>query len=186
MKRKIEITSNGLPLSAFIEQNDKLLSALAVFSGLVAFSKEFTPSWLGAAIAFCFLGGLVLVAWELRGKFPQQVTWSLFLFRYVILWGMGGITIYWLYTYRIFWDITLWIPLTIIIYLLVTSTLLEMVLAFRFTRIVFGFGVEKRNGWQQFALLVAIMIIAAYSLTSGISLSVGTNVMLDLAKQIWH
>lgn len=186
MRKKIEISSNGLTLSSFIEQNDKLLSALAVFSGLVAFSKEFTPQWLGASIAFFFLGGLVLVAWELRGKFPQQVTWSLFLFRYVILWGMGGIIIYWLYTYRIFWDITLWIPLTIIIYLLVSSTLLEIVLAFRFTRMIFGFGVEKRNRWQQLALLAAVVVIGAYSLASGVSLSVGTNVMLDLAKQIWH
>src|SRR5690349_4883314 len=119
MRRKVEITSQGQTLSNFIGQHDKLLSAMAVLSGLVAFSKEFTPEWLGATIAFFFIGGLVLVAWELKGRFPQQMTWDLFLFRYVILWGMGGIITYWLYAYRIFWDIALWAPLTVIVFLLV-------------------------------------------------------------------
>lgn len=71
-RKKVELSSQGMALGIFIEQNDKLLSALAVFSGLVAFSKEFQPEWLGAAIAFIFIAGLVLVAWELRGRFPEE------------------------------------------------------------------------------------------------------------------
>lgn len=175
-----------MALGIFIEQNDKLLSALAVFSGLVAFSKEFQPEWLGAAIAFIFIAGLVLVAWELRGRFPEKMAWPLYLFRYVILWGLGGILIYWVYTYRIFWDMALWLPMIVISWWLAWSTLREVALTFKFTRWIFGFDTEKRNRWQAFALITANIVIGGYAFLSGGWLSVGTNIAFDIAKQIWH
>jgi len=99
-------------LEEFIKESHILLSALAVFATLTALLSKLSISWLSTFLSFLSIGGLILIWLEIRSKIPKEnISIRLLLFRYVLLWGLGGIGAYWLLVFRDIWKVSLFIPL---------------------------------------------------------------------------
>ena len=103
-----------LTLSQFIGENDKLLAALGIFSGLVVISQglEKTIRYVPSFLAFLFVG-LTVVTWmELNARFPKgkkvnAVTLYLYIFRMLLEFALAGIVLYWLVWFYDTWPIIL-------------------------------------------------------------------------------
>ena len=115
MRKNVQIDDiQGITLDGFIKNNEPILSALAVISALIVFSKDLTPSFAAGVVSFLLVGGIVLLWLEMWNKFPELVHWRLFIFRYILLWTLIAILFSWLYEYRAFWDMFLFFPLWVI------------------------------------------------------------------------
>ena len=182
MRKNVQINYQGVSLEGFIKDNEALLTALAVISALIVFSKDLKPTFAGGAVSFLLVGGIVLLWHEMWQKFPEQVTWRLFTFRYVLLWILIGIIFCWLYEYRAVWDIALFIPVTIGVYWFQTDTISQIVNIIPFTRKFFGVGAEKKTPLQKWMRGIAILIGIFVAFYFGVWFSFGANTFLDILK----
>jgi hypothetical protein len=115
-------------------------------------------------------------------RFPELVTWRLFLFRYILLWSLEAIIFCWLYEYRAFWDMALFIPATFIAYYFVTDTIGQMMSIIPLTRKFFGIGSEQKTKKQKIMRGVAIVLAIFLAFYMGVWFSFGANMMLDILK----
>jgi hypothetical protein len=99
-------------LKQFIIDNHILLSALAVFATLSALLSKLSISWLSTFLSFVSIAGLILIWLEVQSQLPKErLSLKLLLFRYVMIWGLGGLILYWLLAFRDIWKVSLFIPL---------------------------------------------------------------------------
>jgi len=182
MSRNIQINEAGVSLESFIKDNEALLSALAVIAALFVFSKDLSPSYAAGTILFFLTGGIVLLWLEIWFKFPEQVTWRLFLFRYVMLWSVIGIIYCWLYQYRAFWDIALFIPMTIIAYWFEADLVHQVLGIFPATRKFFGIGNRQKTKMQRWIIGISVLVGLFLAFYFGVMISTGTNLFLDILK----
>lgn len=99
-------------LKQFIIENHILLSALAVFATLSALLSKLSISWLSTLLSFISIAGLILIWLEIQSQLPKEkISLKLLLFRYVMIWGLGGLILYWLLAFRDIWKVSLFVPL---------------------------------------------------------------------------
>jgi hypothetical protein len=185
MRKTPELDRDGMSLEDFLVSNQVSLACMAVFAALLAFSGDLKPALLGGALSFILIGGLVLIWFEVWYKLPQKLGLRLFLFRYILLWGIAIILLYWVYEYRLIWDMALFVPYTIIAMGLIVSSVIPPIRSLWITRRIFGIDSAKKNGWQKFARGISIIALAGVSLFLGIYFSFGTNVVLDAIRQAY-
>ena len=175
-----ELAHDGSKLEHFLKDSQVLLASLAVLAALLAFANNLKPTWIGETMSFFLVGGLILIWLEIWSKLPPKMHWRLFLFRYVLLWGVALVVFYWIYEYRLFWDIFLFVPTTIVVMALIASNVLPVVRSFRVTHTIFGIGEAQKNYWQK--LIRGLFIIGWFfvSFYIGVYISIGTNLFMDL------
>ena len=133
-------------LKEFIEANHILLSTLAVFATITAFITKLSIEWLATTLSFIFIIGMVIVWHEIHSHFPVKMSFKLWLFRYVLLFGFSGLALYSLLEFRQAWNILLFIPLSMLFMYVIIFTLKPLL---RFNFIVKFLGVGKQKNFGQ-------------------------------------
>ncbi len=185
MSKNVQIDNiTGKTLKEFIRNNEVLLSSIAVVATLIFFSRDLTPHFIAELISFLLIGGMILLWLEIWSKFPEQVQWRLFLFRYVLLWSVAGVIFSWVYEYRTFWDMFLFIPISIIIYITNSSSITQTLGVFSLTRNFFGIGIDnkEKTSLQKWIKGIAIMFGIFLAFFLGVWFSYGINAIFDIAK----
>ncbi len=185
MSKNIQINNKtGKTLEEFITNNEVLLSSTAVMATLIFFSRDLSPHFIAELISFLLVGGIILLWLEIWFKFPEQVQWRLFLFRYVLLWSVAGVIFSWVYEYRAIWDMCLFIPVSIIFFAVSSSSITQTLSIFATTRNFFGIGIDNKEKTpsQKWMRRVAILLGLFLSFFMGVWFSYGINVILDITK----
>jgi len=185
---KKEITT----LDDFVKNNNHLLSAMAVLAALFAFVGKYPINWLNSILSFLFIGGIIIILYEINSKMPKEKERSLrlTLFQPVILVGMWTTIIYWLLLYRTFWNTFLWFPLWLVLIFSFHSTIKEFLETIKFIReririrfnlkISANFDLDKKilnSKIYKIIIIFTAFFIAAY-------FSIPLNMLLNIIKTI--
>jgi hypothetical protein len=104
-------------LGAFVEENHKLLSALAIFTALTVFARALPIRILGDLLSFLFLAATVILWFELQEHYPPQTSSAkLQLFESVVSAAVLVLIGCWLILYWAFWR-----PLLVVVIFLILS-----------------------------------------------------------------
>ncbi len=171
---------DGMTLKEFIEKNHILLSTVAVFATIVALLSNLPIRWMGTLLSFIFIAGIVIVWHEIQTQLPKKMGPKLFLFRYVLLWGLWGFIFYWLLEFREIWHVFLFVLLfAMFLYLILSS--LKPLTEWKFLIKVFGIG-QSKTKLQKFLRGIILFIIGYFSLYAASLFSVPLNLILDAIK----
>ncbi len=184
MRKDVQINKEGITLEEFIKNNEALLSSMAVFATIIFFSKDLSPHFIATILSFLIMGGLILISLEIWFKFPEQVTWRLFCFRYVLLWSIVGIIFSWVYEYRAIWNMFLFVPISIVFYLANSNSVVQTLGAFNITRNFFGINIDYKEKTRSQKIIRWFSILGGLLLSFfvGIWFSFGINIALDITK----
>lgn len=87
----------GLPLGAFLEENQRLITLLGVFSALTLFAGTVRPVEFGRFLSSIFLTLVVLIWLELWSRFPSKAGgWRLSLFESILSLAVLAMVGYWI------------------------------------------------------------------------------------------
>jgi len=112
-------------LQAFIEDNYRLLSALAIFTALTVFATSISLEGIRTALSFLFLTETILIWFELWASFPSKSgTTRLAFFEIILLFATLVVVFYWLVEFRAVWHHYLFVLISGIV-LWVISTLMK-------------------------------------------------------------
>jgi hypothetical protein len=109
-------------LGKFLEENQRLITVLGVFTALTVFTTNLPLKPIGYLLSFVFLA-LSLIVWiELLERFPRgEATWKLRVFESLLAYSFMGIFLYWLLAYRELWEKAMPFALAIIISIILTN-----------------------------------------------------------------
>lgn len=177
---------NGQSLESFIQGNNKLLSALGVFSALIVFSKDIEQSHilLSPFLLSILLAGLILVWLEIWQKLSGPLSFRLFLFRYVLLWGGALITLYWILESHYFVDVLIVIFSIPIVFATILNTVIPIIRQFPFTRKLFQIDQKKKTWAQKIFRGINYFIIFILSTYAAAIITTGGIAIIELAKKI--
>jgi hypothetical protein len=100
----------------FIEENQRLVTVLGVFTALTVFSSNVPLKPFGYVLSFLFMSLTVLLWLELWQKFPSESgSWRLTVFENILPFTVLAVIAYWLIQFRKIWHEFLFLPITIII-----------------------------------------------------------------------
>lgn len=171
----------GVTLSAYISDNEQLLSALAVFSALIVLSDGLLSNLFRYLLTFVFHVGLILVFFELYYKLPKKQSMRLFLFQYVLLWGTSGIIAYCIYKYRFISNVILFLPVALLVFGLSLGNILLIV---RKLRELYGINYAKKTIFHKIIRGFSVFILLMFSLFSSIYLSFGINLFFEILNHL--
>jgi len=143
-------------LSEFVENNNRLLSAVGLFTALTIFATSLEIEILGAFLSFLLLSATVILWMELLEKFPASApaTAKLTWFESTLSLAMLVVVFYWLLQFRGFWRSLLVIPIVLVLAALFSAVLKRFDV---FNR-AFSTKPGKKRGWRYF---VAFTVYAA-------------------------
>lgn len=180
MTFKLADPGKGVTLEAFIADNDKLLSALAVFSALVVLSDSLPSNFFRYVLTLIFLLGMILVWLELYFKLPKEQSMRLFLFQYILLWGATGIITYCIYKYRFISNIVLFLPTSLIVFGWALGSILPIIRKIKPLRRIFGIDDIKKALMHKIVRGFSLFILLIISLWCGLYLSFGINLFFEI------
>ena len=106
-KDEKEITvpkENRATLTKFIEDNEKLINVLGVFTAIKVFVGELRLQAYGYTLSFMFMTLTVILWLELWGKFPSESgDWKITWFENILFLTVLAILVYWLIDFRDIW-----------------------------------------------------------------------------------
>lgn len=182
MEARRSLNDKELSLAEFVNQNDKLLSALGVFFAIVAFSKV-TNNWALGIVTFASLCGSLLILYEVFTKLREKMAFTLVLFRYTLILLGIGITLYWISEFRHFWDAFLWVPTEITLLFYMYLSLLPIVRRFKLTRWLLGIDSYKKTLFHKIVRAGSLLIILIASIIYAVPISVVVNYIFDAIKK---
>jgi hypothetical protein len=95
---------NRVTLTKFIEDNEKLINVLGVFTAITVFVGELRLQAFGYALSFMFMTLTVLLWLELWSKFPSESgDWKITWFENILFLTVLAILVYWLIDFRDIW-----------------------------------------------------------------------------------
>jgi hypothetical protein len=163
-------------LRAFIEANQKQLSALGVLSAISALSRALPIRPLGDVISFCFLAATFALWFELQEQFPKRgASTKLIIFETGVSVGVSMYLFHWLLQDRFVWSMML-VLLLFFGFSVLTTRLLQRLDAFNR---LFGIRAKEKRGLRRivyYTLQIAIFL-AAFALAGAVG--VPTNRWLD-------
>ncbi|EKD86919.1 MAG: hypothetical protein ACD_37C00101G0005 [uncultured bacterium] len=180
----MSIDKDGMSLKEFINENHSLLSAMAIFATIAALLGNLPIRWMGIVLSFISIAGIVIIWHEIKSQLPEKMSPKLFIFRYILLWGLGALIFYWLLEFRDIWHVFLFVPLTILFMYVIISTI-QPIREWKIIRYVFGIGKEK-NRFQKALKILVIAVVAYSSLYLAALFSVPINVILDGIKNAFR
>jgi hypothetical protein len=166
-------------LSDFINENNKLISALSIFTALTAFSNSLPLKPYGYVLSFGFMFLTILLWLELWGKFPKNGAGRLFWFENCLVLVGVAVFLYWLIEFRSIWKYFLYTFLALIILSIIVIPIKRLDL---FNRVFHTKpGGKKFLRWA-FGILVTFI---ALSISWGLSLLISPfiNKLLDEIKE---
>lgn len=170
-----------LSLEEFIKDNDKLLSVIGIFTAVTALTAS-SSNVLLIFIAFLSIAGLLLVGYEIFRKLNKNLSPALWIFRYILLWSGIAFILYWLYEFRIIWDMILWLPLSLVIFIFIVWSGYPIIAKISWIKKIFGINITSKNWSQKMFSFILIGIIIYISFTTGLIMSHGTNTVLNFIK----
>lgn len=181
------IDKTGKSLRDFIDENQNLLSAMAVLVAIASFVTNLPIHWLGSTLLFLTIAGIVTVWVELYILFPKTGSMRLMIFKNVLSFGLIGFVFYWFLAFGTFWNIFSFVPLFAML-LYMSLTVLTQLVAFPIVRKIFG-KKGNRNVWQKI-LIVAYVCAVGYGILWLFAISVGAapgiNYLLQLIRISFH
>jgi hypothetical protein len=163
-------------LKEFIEANHILLSTLAVFATITAFITKLSIEWLAITLSFIFIIGMIIVWHEIHSHFPEKMSFKLWLFRYVLLFGFSCLALYSLLEFRQIWNMLLFIPLSILFMYVIISALKPLT---RFNIVIKILGIrQQKNIWQKIMRVICVIGIMIISLSFASIFSPFINLLL--------
>jgi len=169
-----------MTLKQFIDSNHNLLSALAIMAAVLAFISSMSIKWIGVALSFLLVGGMIFIWLELKQQMPEKKHWRLFLFHYVILWGLVAFILYWLLEYLVFWNEFIGVPIFFLVLFWFANTF-GVLRQFEWAKNLFGID-RKKNGWQKLLKVVYVGGILWISLMFTAMLAPVTAFILNVIK----
>lgn len=92
-------------LFAFVEENQKLLTVLGVFTALTVFAASLPLKPLGSILSFLFMTLTVILWQELLERFPAKAAgWRMSWFESLLSLAVLMLMFYWLVDYRDLWQ----------------------------------------------------------------------------------
>lgn len=179
----MKINDNTTSLKEFIQENQYLLSSMAVLVAITSFMANLSPHWLAQTLTFISILGVITIWFELNSLIPKEGTSRLFIFRYVILSGLVGFIFYWLLAFKQFWNIFLFVPIFLLLLFIIVDTIKQLK-EIEFVQKIFGIGTDK-NKWQKLlniASNIFLFIFLIYLLRFSTLISPGFNFILDIIR----
>jgi len=100
-------------LTAFIEDNHKLLSTLGIFIALTVFASSLTLRWIASILSGFFLFATILICFELWERFPSGGSTRLAFFENTLVFATLVVIAYWLLEFRTVWHLGLIVPIAV-------------------------------------------------------------------------
>jgi hypothetical protein len=177
-------------LSKFIDDNQKLISVLGVFTALTVFTASLPLKVVGSMLSFMFLT-LTLIIWtEVLEKFPKgEATWRLGLFEQILAYSFLGIIAYWLLSYREIWHSIMVIPLAIVIMTILNGIVTYPLKKYNLFDRVTGVKPGKLKIVRHILFFFIILLPFCFSIWLAIVITPSINQFLDsayveIAKQL--
>lgn len=177
--KKPSTTKNQNTLTNFIEQNQKIISVLGVFTALTVFTANLSFRAFGYALSFIFLS-LTLLLWiEVLEKFPKgEANWRLKIFEILLSYTFLGIILYWLLSYREIWHSVMYLPVSIILATIFTSIVTWPIKKYDLFNIIFRTKPTKRKFIRYTLYLIIILGILFISVQIANIISPPINALL--------
>lgn len=171
---------DGMSLKEFVENNHKLLSTVAIFATITTLINNLPIKWMSVALSFISIAGMVVVWHEIKTQLPEKMSPRLFIFRYILLWGFGGLVFYWILEFREIWHYFLFAPLSAL-FMYITIQTLNPLTNQPVVKKIFGIGGSKT--WLQKILKVVVLLsIVFVSLYFATLFSIPLNLIFDVIK----
>jgi hypothetical protein len=175
--REKEVVENKITLGQFVENQQKLISVLGIFTAITTFTYNLPLKPFGYFLSSIFLLISILIWFELWARFPRRPeSKSLSLFEnlmHLVLCGLFG---YWLLAYRM-----LWYKISYFVIWIFTITILSNLLTkYNLPRKIMGKKLsEKKTAKIIFGIIFfAICFVIAYYIAKFIAPF--TNAMVDM------
>jgi len=99
----------GETLTDFLSkhQHQALLTALAVTATLMSLFANLQVHWVSYVLNIVCVATMLVIWWELHGKFPKKADWKLKAFKVLLLTIMLLLALYWLIAYKTFWQFSI-------------------------------------------------------------------------------
>jgi hypothetical protein len=153
---------------------------LAVFATITAFINTLSVKWLAAMLSSVLIIGMILIWHEVNSHFPKKMSLKLGLFRYILLLGFCGLTLYSLIEFRQTWNMFLFMPLSIsFMYAIIFS--LKPLIKFDIVIKILGIG-QQRNVWQKIIRIICAISVTLISLFLASIISPFINLILTWIK----
>jgi hypothetical protein len=153
------VDNDGPSLRDFIDENQNLLTAIAVLVAIAAFVAGLSVQWLGKSLLFLSIAAIVTVWTELFFLFPKTGSLRLMLFKNILSLFLLGFVTYWFLAFGAFWSIFSFLPLFVaLVYM--TTTILKQLAAIPIIQNIFGKH-GHRNIYQR-VLVVAYAVGVGY------------------------
>ena len=95
---------SGASLSKFVDDNEKLINVLGIFTAITMFVSELRLQAFGYALSFMFMTLTVILWLELWGKFPSEAgDWKITWFENILSVTVLALLIYWVIDFRDIW-----------------------------------------------------------------------------------
>jgi hypothetical protein len=182
-KKEATKKDDKITLTKFIEDNQKLISILGVFTALTVFTANLSVRALGYVLSFIFLS-LTLIIWiELLEKFPRgDANWRLKLFEILLSYSFLGIIIYWLLAYPDIWNSFMFMPLGIILASIFISLLTAPIKKYNLFNRFFKTKPGKLKIVRYALFLSIISVVLAISFKISFAIAPPINEMLDTVR----
>jgi len=148
-------------LSEFVEKNNRLLSAVGLFTALTIFATNLEPRVIGAFLSFLLLSATVMLWMELLEKFPASApaTAKLTWFETTLSFALLVVVFYWLLQFQSFWRLWLMVPIALVLAAIFSAVLKR----FNVFNRAFSAKVGEKRGWRY---LVAIGVVTVSTVTA--------------------
>lgn len=163
-------------LTEFIEENQRTISVLGVFTALTVFSRQLPLRVLSDILSFLFLAATVLLWFELLGRYPaKSSSFRMSMFESILSLAIMVLVFYWLVLYREFWR-----HLLVLLFFAGLSTLLTKVMQhYNVFNRVFNAKQHRRRGLRHLLYFVLQGLILVTSMMLAALLGIPANRWLD-------
>jgi hypothetical protein len=183
MKSILANPGKGVALESFIKENEQLLTALGAFAALTVLFQGLPSNFFKYVLSFISLTGTILIWLEIFNKLPKQQAPRLWLFQYVLLWGGTSIVGYCIYTFRLIFNVFLFIPVSLLIFGWLFGTLSPIVRRLPLTRNIFGIDNPNKSKLQIYLKHIAVGVLVIISFSYGIYFSSGINLIFEVLNR---
>lgn len=170
------VKENQKTLSKFVEDNEKLINVLGVFTAITVFVSELRLQIFGYVLSFAFMAVTVILWLELWGKFPSgKGDWKLIWFENILTLTVMALILYWLIDFRDIWREAL----VLFIFSIISAVFSIVMKRFGIFNKLFHTQDGKLK-WLRYTLgLIIILIILYTSLIIAYAITPSINNVLD-------
>lgn len=162
----------------FIEENQRLVTVLGVFTALTVFAGSLPLKSVGYVLSFMFMSLTVLLWLELWERFPSKSgSWRLTLFETILPLTVLVVIGYWLLEFRKLWHEFLFLP----IFAIILSSFSYVMKKYNLFNRVFHTRADGKKSLRYFVGIAVLLITALASILLARMAAAPLNRFLDSA-----